>query len=64
MPTFVFNDETVVNTYGFRVRNNGGSFNRFDANPVMLNTHINSTEMTLGNWNNRRVEGFQLKGDP
>lgn len=63
MPTFVFNDETQKNSYGFRVKNSGGDFSRFDGNPVMLNSHINTPEMTLGNWQNRTLEGIQLKGD-
>lgn len=60
---FVLNDETTINSYGFRVINAGGDFVRFDSNPVMLNSHINSTEMTLGAWKNRRASGKQLLAD-
>jgi HK97 family phage prohead protease len=63
MPTFVFNDETIINSYGFRVLNKGGSFVRFDTNPVMLDSHINQTGFVLGNWKNRKQDGFKLLGD-
>lgn len=63
MPTFVLNDEKVINSYGFRVINSGGSFERFDANPVMLNSHVNSPATTLGNWTGRNIKGSQLLGD-
>jgi hypothetical protein len=63
MPTFVLNDEKVVNSYGFRVKNSGINFARFDANPVMLDTHQNTTKGVVGNWKNRRVEGSQLLAD-
>lgn len=63
MPVFEWNDETIKNSYGFRVRNAGGNFARFDNNSVMLNSHVNTTEMTIGNWKNRIVEGPKLKGE-
>ncbi|MEO7212651.1 peptidase [Mucilaginibacter sp.] len=63
MPTFVLNDENVVNSYGFRVRNEGIDFKRFDANPVMLDSHINRTDKVMGKWVNRRIEGALLKMD-
>lgn len=63
MPTFILNDENQVNSYGFRVKNFGISFGRFDANPVMLDSHINETDKVLGKWKNRKIEGTQLKAD-
>lgn len=57
---FVMNDENLVNSYGFRVRNSGIDFSRFDANPVMLDSHINETGYVRGNWKNRRFEGAKL----
>src|SRR6185437_819528 len=63
MPVFEWNDETKVNSYGFRVINAGGDFARFDDNSVMLNSHVNTTEMTLGTWEGRTVEGPKLKGE-
>ncbi|MGV3705442.1 MAG: HK97 family phage prohead protease [Arcticibacter sp.] len=63
MPTFVFNDETQVNSYGFRIPNKGINLSRFKANPVMLDQHYNSTRAVLGKWKTIRVDGTQLKGD-
>jgi len=63
MATFVLNDETVVNSYGFRVRNAGINLDRFRANPVMLDQHWNSTGSVLGRWKNIRVEGSRLLAD-
>ncbi|MBD1394267.1 HK97 family phage prohead protease [Mucilaginibacter glaciei] len=63
LKTFVANDENVVNSYGFRVRNAGLNYDRFDQNPVMLDGHINQTESVRGNWLNRRVEGAQVLMD-
>jgi HK97 family phage prohead protease len=60
---FVFNDETIKNSYDFRVRNAGIDCTRFDGNSVMLNSHVNTTAMTMGNWENRRVSGSQMLGD-
>ncbi len=60
---FVFNDETIKNSYDFRVRNAGIDCTRFDGNSVMLNSHENTTAMTLGNWQNRRIEGSKMLGD-
>lgn len=63
MPTFVLNDETKVNSYGFRIPNKGIDFSRFDPNPVMLDSHINSLATVLGSWEKRVVEGILLKAD-
>ncbi|QTE36020.1 HK97 family phage prohead protease [Mucilaginibacter gossypii] len=63
MPVFVWNDETVVNSYGFRTLNGGISLKRFSGNPVMLNSHVNTTKMTLGTWKDWKTEGFKLQGE-
>lgn len=63
LKTFIVNDENVVNCYGFRVLNAGIDFADFDQNPVMLDSHINSTEAVLGNWQNRRVDGSKILMD-
>lgn len=63
MPTFVLNDETKVNSYGFRIPNKGIDFSRFDANPVMLDSHVNSLLTVLGSWEKRTVDGALLKAD-
>ncbi|MEZ2337684.1 hypothetical protein AB6735_18705 [Mucilaginibacter sp. RCC_168] len=62
-PTFILNDENVINSYGFRVRNAGLIFDRFDDNPVMLDSHYNETEYVAGRWDNRRIDGTLLKMD-
>lgn len=61
--TFVLNDETKVNSYGFRVLNAGINLDRFEANPVMLSNHWNSTENVIGRWENVRIDGALLKAD-
>jgi len=62
LSSFVLNDETVINSYGFVVRNAGGKFERFNANPVMLNHHDGKD--VPGRWQNLRVEGSKLNADP
>lgn len=61
--TFVLNDEKKVNSYGFKVLNDGINLDRFKANPVMLSNHWNSTDNVIGRWENLRIEGSQLKAD-
>lgn len=63
-PSFAFNDETQENSYGFSIPNDGVDLTQFEANPVMLNSHDNSTESVIGRWENVRVENSQLLGDP
>lgn len=60
---FVLSDETVVNTYGFRIKHAGLSIERFKKNPVMLDGHWNSNTAVLGNWSNPRFEGTELKAE-
>lgn len=60
--SFIFNDETQVNSYGFMVINSGGKFDRFKANPVML--HLHDQEKLTGKWANLRVDGSRLIADP
>jgi HK97 family phage prohead protease len=64
MQTFILNDETKANSYGFRIPNNGIKLDRFKANPVMLNQHYNNTNAVIGKWNSLRVKGVQLLADP
>lgn len=61
--TFVFNDETQTNSYGFRVMNAGINLERFKSNPVMLSNHWNNTDSVIGRWDNVRIEGSQLLAD-
>lgn len=62
MDPFVWNDETVVNSFGFMVKNAGGRFARFDSNPVMLLQH--KQDDVIGRWKDRRIEGTQLLATP
>lgn len=62
--TFILNDESKVNIYGFRVLNKGIDLTRFNANPVMLNDHWMNNNYVLGLWKNIRVEGTQLLAEP
>lgn len=63
MPQFVLNDETVINSYGFRISTSGIDLKRFRANPVMLDQHYNSTSAVLGRWTNIQVEEGRLTAD-
>jgi HK97 family phage prohead protease len=60
--TFVLNDETKVNTYGFRLLNSGGNLERFKSNPVMLYAH-NNYGFPVGKWENLRIDGSKLLAD-
>lgn len=60
--SFIFNDETKVNSYGFMVLNSGGRFDRFKSNPVML--HLHDQAKLTGKWLNLRVDGSMLIADP
>lgn len=61
---FVFNDETVYNSYGFRTSNEGIDLARFKSNPVMLDGHWNSNESVIGRWNDINMQGTTLSGVP
>lgn len=64
MQTFVLNDESQVNSYGFRIPNKGIDLTRFNANPVMLADHNNSVDGVIGKWVNLRFSGSKLLADP
>lgn len=61
---FVLNDSNEKNSYGFYVLTAGISLKRFNANPVCLNDHRNSTKDVLGKWIDLSVEGELLKALP
>lgn len=61
---FVFNDETVKNSYGFIIPTEGISLERFMANPVMLDGHWNSTYSVIGRWENVQSKKGILSGKP
>jgi hypothetical protein len=62
MDAFVWNDETVINSYGFIVLNAGGKFNRYDSNPVMLKEHVSA--LNIGRWKDKKIEGNLLIATP
>jgi phage head maturation protease len=61
---FVFNDETVENTYGFSILTEGIDLTRFLKNPVMLSDHWNSNWNVIGKWFDAKKEGSILTGMP
>lgn len=61
---FVFNDENVMNSYGFYINTLGIKMDRFSDNPVMLNNHLNSTENVIGHWADAVKENGLLKLKP
>jgi|WetSurMetagenome_2_1015567.scaffolds.fasta_scaffold02807_3 hypothetical protein len=62
MDAFVWNDETVINNYGFIVLNAGGRFTRFETNPIMLLRH--KDDIVIGKWSDRKIEGNLLLATP
>lgn len=62
MERFVFNDETKKNSHGFYLLNAGGRFERFKANPVMLNNH--DLAQLTGKWLDLQVNGNLLTAEP
>lgn len=61
---FVLNDESQLNSYGFRTINDGIDLSRFNANPVMLDSHWGyGAGSVIGKWTNLRIEGSQLLAD-
>lgn len=61
---FVFNDETMQNSYGFSIVTEGIDLTRFAKNPVMLSDHYNSNWNVMGKWNDFTKEGSVLSGFP
>lgn len=65
MPAFVLNNENVVTAHGFAILNSGGNFDRFRDNPVMLDSHQNSSVMNvIGRWINLVINGAELQAEP
>ena len=61
--TFILNDETKVNSYGFRTLNKGIDLSRFKKNPVCFDAHWSSNQRVIGKWEIVRVDGVYLKAD-
>ncbi|MDO9554534.1 hypothetical protein [Rhodonellum sp.] len=64
MATWVLNDETKINSYGFRLLNAGLDLERFKENPMMLAMHKDwDLNSVIGRWTNIRIEGNLLLAD-
>lgn len=61
---FVFNDEKQQNSYGFSIATKGINTTRFRINPVMLDSHYNSTSHVLGSWKTIVKKDGQLTATP
>lgn len=61
---FVFNDETIENTYGFSILTEGIDLTRFMKNPVMLSDHWNSNWNVIGKWFDVKKNASVLTGMP
>lgn len=61
---FVFNDETIENTYGFSILTAGIDLKRFLKNPVMLSDHYNSNWNVIGSWFDVKKDKGLLHGMP
>lgn len=59
---FTLSDSTQTNTKGFKVSLTGGSYERFDANPVMLYDH--DTKLVIGRWEKRIIADGKLQAKP
>lgn len=64
MEKFIFNDETIYNSYGFRTDNKGIDLTRFTQNPIMLDGHWNDNESVIGKWQDFNFNGINLSGLP
>ncbi|AUS04494.1 HK97 family phage prohead protease [Pseudotamlana carrageenivorans] len=61
---FVFNDEAQKNSYGFFIPTSGIDLTRFTKNPIMLDSHINSTRAVIGMWEDFKADKGILSGLP
>jgi Caudovirus prohead serine protease len=57
---FILNNESIKNSYGFRVLSQGISLERFEANPVMLDGHYMDNSAVIGSWSDLILEDGQL----
>lgn len=63
---FVLSDGNIKNSYGFKIPTSGIDTTRFEANPVMLNGHLNDTVSVIGAWDNMKkdVKSDRLLAEP
>lgn len=59
---FIINDESILNTHGFIVQNDGGRLERFKSNPVMLYGH--KSDFVIGRWQELNLKGKQIISTP
>lgn len=70
--SLIFNDDSIINDYGFRIMTSGIRIDRFQKNPIMLYVHQRSnkydsrerTALPIGKATNLRIEGGQYICDP
>lgn len=60
--SFIINDESLVNSHGFRLLNRGAKLERYNKNPVLFYDH--DSRRLIGRGENLRTEGAQLLFDP
>lgn len=63
MPKFILNDENKRNSYGFKIRTEGISLERFEGNPIMLDGHNISNLSAIGMWINIKKENGLLTAE-
>lgn len=63
MPRFVLNDENVRNSYGFKITTAGIYLGRFEANPVMLDSHYNNNSGVIGKWKDIQNNNVTLSAE-
>lgn len=63
MPTFILNDQSKQNSYGFTVVTEGIDLSRFNENPVMLDGHSNTNASVIGKWVNIKKENGLLTAE-
>jgi hypothetical protein len=61
---FIFNDESVKNSYGFFILTAGIDTRRFLQNPICLADHWNWTGSVLGTWGDIQTADGTLSGSP
>ncbi len=61
---FVLNDETQLNSYGFKIKTSGISLKRFKNNPVMLDYHLHGNQSVIGKWLDLKKENGLLTAEP
>ena len=63
-PRFILNNDSSINSYGFRILTSGISLTRFKQNPVMLDQHHNSTSAVIGRWLDLSATETELSATP